>query len=78
MADPASLAAIGIGSTAAGAITSAFGAQYQGAAQANMYQYQAGVARANATLAKQDATYAREAGETEAQEMGMKVAQRRC
>lgn len=74
MADPVSLGAVGIGSTALGALTSAFGAKYSGDAQAAMYNYQAGVARVNATLAQQDANYATSAGEVEAQESGMKTA----
>ena len=83
MADPVSIAAIGMGvsavvggvgiaSTAAGAATQAVGAAYTGNANAAMYNYQAGVARANATLAQQDAVYAEQAGEVNAQEIGLK------
>src|SRR5277367_26990 len=72
MADPVSLAAIGIGSTVAGGVTSAIGSTYQGQAQANMYSYQAGVARVNAQLATQDANYAIAAGDVESQQAGMR------
>lgn len=78
MADPISsgLAAVigglGLVSTAAGAATQAEGAAYTGSANAAMYNYQAGVARANATLAQQDAAYALQSGEVNAQEIGLK------
>ena len=73
MANPVSMAAIGGASTVASGIIGAVGAQSQGRAQANMYQYQAGVARVNATVAKQDSDYAREAGEVEATNAGMRT-----
>ena len=75
MADPVSLtlAGIGMASSIAGGVVGAEGAKYQGQAQANMYGYQAGVARVNATLAQQDANYATTAGEVEAQTAGMRT-----
>lgn len=73
MADPVSIAAIGMGASAAGGAVGAFGNLFQGGAQSNMYKYQAGVARVNATVAKQDADYAREAGEVEATNSGMRT-----
>ena len=75
MADPVSLTllAVGAGSAIAGGITSAAGSEYSGKAAAGMYNYQAGVADVNATLAKQDAVYAQSAGEVEAQQSGMKT-----
>jgi hypothetical protein len=48
------------------------GAQMQGEAQGQMYQYQAGVAQINKQIEAQKADYARAVGETEAQESGMK------
>ena len=72
MADPVTLAGIGIGATAAGTGIGAIGSLFQGKAQSNMYNYQAGVAKVNATLAKQDANYATEAGEVETQQIGMR------
>lgn len=62
-----------IAATAVGAGIQAEGAQYQGKAQANLYNYQAGVAQANKILADQDANYARESGEVSAQQSGMKT-----
>ena len=73
MADPVTLAGVGLGSTLAGGLASAFGSEYSGKAAAGMYNYQAGVADVNATLAKQDAVYAESAGEVEAQQSGMKT-----
>lgn len=73
MADPVSLAAIGMGTAAAGAATGAIGSLFQGQAQSNMYKYQAGVAQVNATVAKQDSTYATEAGNVEATNSGMRT-----
>lgn len=74
MADPVTpiIAGIGLFASVAGAATSAYGAEYQGAAQAAQAKYQAGVADVNATLAKQDAAYAIATGEVEAQAAGMK------
>ena len=73
MADPVSLAVIGMGAAAAGGGVSALGSLFSGQAQKNMYNYQAGVARANAVVAKQDAAYALASGEVEAQQSGMKT-----
>lgn len=67
------LAAAGIGASAAGGLTSAIGSLFQGQAQANMYNYQAGVALANKTLAQQDANYSVATGEVEAQQHGMRT-----
>lgn len=73
MADPVSIAAISMGTAAAGGAAGAFGNLFKGEAESNMYNYQAGVARVNATVAAQDATYAREAGEVEAANTGMRT-----
>ena len=73
MADPISLvAAIGMGASAAGGGVSALGSLFSGQAQKKMYDYQAGVALANAKVAKQDAQYALDSGEVEAQQAGMR------
>lgn len=74
MANPATLATGAIGGTAAGAVTSGIGSLFQGSAQAGMYNYQAGVAQANATLAGRDAIYATQSGEVQAQQAGLKTA----
>ena len=74
MADPVTIAAgVGMASTAAGSLVSAFGAQAQGAAQAQMYQYQAGVARINEQVAKTNAAWTQAAGEVEAENSGLKT-----
>jgi len=71
MADPISLTAIGL--TAAGAGVGAFGANYKGQAEANMYQYQAGVAQVNQQIALQNADYAIAVGESQSQASGMQT-----
>lgn len=72
MADPISMIAIGgMAASAAGGIVGAIGSLTSGEANANMYNYQAGIARMNANINKQNADYARAAGEVEAQEKGM-------
>lgn len=73
MADPVTLSAIGIGASAGGSLLGAFGAQQKGAADAQMYSYQAGLSRINAQLAKQNADYAIASGEVKAQESGMQT-----
>jgi hypothetical protein len=73
MADPVTLAAVGMGTAAAGGAVGAFGSMFKGSAESNMYKYQAGVARVNAVVAKQDADYARAAGEVESQTSGMRT-----
>jgi hypothetical protein len=75
MAFPAVLAGIGMGASALGGIVGAVGSEYSGQAQANMYNYQAGVARVNATIAQQDAKYALAGGEVQAQQAGMRTGQ---
>ncbi len=73
MADPATIAAgVGMGATAAGAVTGAIGKESQGQSEAAMYSYQAGVAKVNAQIAKQDANYTLEAGGVSSQEAGMR------
>lgn len=72
MADPFTLTAISIGTAVVGAGVSAYGAMKGGKAQNAMYQYQAGVAKRNAEIAKQNATYELQVGEVEAQRVGMK------
>lgn len=67
-----SLAAGAAGAGIVGTGVKAFGDYFSGQAQSNQFQYQAGVARANAILAKQDAIYATRVGEVEAQQQGMR------
>lgn len=77
MADPISLtlAAVGAAASAGGAITSAIGSKYSGEAKARMYEYQAGVAKINEQIEKQNADYARKSGEVVASEIGVKAKQ---
>jgi hypothetical protein len=76
MADPVTLTALGVSAatTIAGGVAGAAGASYKSQAEANMYNYQAGVAKANAQIAKQDATYALASGQVEAEQSGMRTA----
>lgn len=71
MADPVTLTALSIFSTAGGSALGAFGSMSKGNAEAGMYNYQAGLSQINATLAKQNASYALVSGEVKAQESGM-------
>jgi hypothetical protein len=71
--DPVSLAVVSIGSTLIGGGVSAMGAAYQGQAQANAYNYQAGVAAMNQQIARQNADYSIKTGEIQAQQEGMKT-----
>jgi len=64
-----------IAATLAAGATSAYGAYAGGQAQSSMYQYQAGLARMNAQIQKQNAIYATQRGEAEAMQSGMKTRQ---
>jgi hypothetical protein len=68
----ATLASISTGASIAGGVTSAAGAVLGGIGASNAYSYKAQVARNNAIIAKQNATYARAAGETEQVNQGLK------
>lgn len=73
MSNPAAMAGASGGASLAGTAITAFGQYYSGKAQSNMYNYQSGVAQANATLAKQDANYTIASGEVSAQQSGMRT-----
>lgn len=76
MADPITAsAAISMGATAGGGILGAFGAEQQGAAQAQMYQYKAGVALLNKQIDTQNASWAKEAGDTQSEIAGLRGGQ---
>jgi hypothetical protein len=66
-------ATVALGTSAGSAVTGVIGNLFQGQAQSNMYKYQAGVARVNAAVAKQDSNYAREAGDVEATNSGLRT-----
>lgn len=70
--DPVTLAAVSIGATVASGAVNAFGTAMSGSAQAKQYEYQAGIARLNSQISKQNADYARQVGEVQAQQSGMK------
>lgn len=74
--DPISLTAgtmatVAMGAQAGGGILSAFGSIFGGQAQSDMYKYQAGVARVNEQIMKQNEDWALRTGEVEAQQSGM-------
>lgn len=73
MADPGTLAIAGMAGSAVGGLLGAFGSVYKGQAQANMYNYQAGIAQMNQQISLQNADYERNVGEVQAQESGMKT-----
>lgn len=75
MADPATLAAISIGTTVAAGGVEAFGNLSGGAATSRMHNYRAGIADMNSRIAKQNADYTRNQGEVEARRSGMKTAE---
>jgi predicted membrane GTPase involved in stress response len=60
-----------------GGFLGAKGAEKSGQAQQQMYNYQAQVAQINATIDRQNAEYALNQGEQQAQQFGMKAAQQR-
>lgn len=73
----AGFGAVGLGATVAGGLLGAVGAHKQGEAQQQMYNYRAQVARINAGINRQNAEWARDKGEREAEQYGMKAAQQR-
>lgn len=73
----AGFGAVGLGATLAGGLLQAFGAQKEGAATQQAYNYRAQVSRINADINRQNAGWARDKGEKEAVQYGMKAAQQR-
>jgi hypothetical protein len=72
----AAVGTVGLGASLAGGLLSAYGNQQQGAAQQQMYNYKAQVAKINADINRQNAAWARTKGDKEAEQYGMKAAQR--
>src|ERR1035437_6905317 len=72
------LAVVGIGATLAGGITSAVGAEKTAAAQQQTFNYQAGVAKLNSQIDLQNADYARQQGEIQVMQYGMKSSQQQA
>lgn len=73
MADPVTLAGVGLGATLIGGGVLAYGAYSSGQSQSAMYNYQSGVAKINQQIKQQDADYFRDVGEVETQQSGMKT-----
>lgn len=70
------MAVVGMGATIAGGITQAAGAKAAGQAALQQNNYQAGIAEINSKIATQNADYARNQGEIQATQYGIKSAQR--
>lgn len=75
MADPLTLSAISMASSAGGGVLSAFGNVAEGKSTKAMYDYQASVARINSDIDRQNAEWERSKGEIEGQQYGLKAAQ---
>ena len=78
MADPVSIstmAAVSMGTTAAGGVLGAIGNLFKGDSTSSMYQYKAGIAMLNKTIDTQNAAWAQSAGDTQAEEAGLKGGQ---
>lgn len=73
----AGFGAVGIGASLAGGLLSAFGAKSEGDANSQAYAYKAQVAKINADIDRQNASWARSKGEAETVQYGMKAAQQR-
>ena len=75
MASPAQIGGIGLGATGGGSMLSAFGSLASGISNQSMYNYQSGIARLNQQIDLQNAEYARQQGEQQAQQFGLKAGQ---
>jgi hypothetical protein len=73
----AGFGAVGLGASLAGGLLSAFGEEKKGQATQQAYNYKAQVAKINADINRQNAGWARDKGETEATQYGIKAAQQR-
>ena len=70
------LGEVSMGATFLGGVTSAIASFAGGEAQKQMYDYQAGVAKLNAEISRQNETYATQVGEIQATQAGLQGAQR--
>jgi hypothetical protein len=75
MVDPVTMAAVAIVGTAAGGVVSGMGAKESADAQAAAYTYKAGVAQINKQVNEQNASWAIQAGDTQAEEKGLHAKQ---
>lgn len=73
MADPATLGAISLASSVIGGGISFIGSMQTAQANASAANYQAQVARNNQIIAQQNADYARQAGQAQVEQEGMKT-----
>ena len=73
MADPVTLAAGSMAIGVAGSVIQGLGAKSSADSQSAMFTYQAGVARANQTIAAQNAKWETQSGEVEAQQAGLRA-----
>lgn len=73
MADPLTLGTMAVG--AAGSIISGIGAATSGEAQSAAYRYKAGIAMMNEKINKQNAQWALQAGDTQAEISGLRAGQ---
>jgi hypothetical protein len=64
---------LGMGSSLMGGLTGALGSIMGGSSQSAMYKYQAGIATMNAKVAKQNAEYAIQSGESQSFQSGQKT-----
>lgn len=71
------IGAVGVGSSLAGGLLSAFGAASSGQAQQQMYNYQSQVATLNAKIDQQNSEYALNQGEVQATQYGERAGQQR-
>lgn len=69
------LGGLGMAASAGGGVLSAFGSLMSGDANASAYRYKSGLALMNQRINKQNASWASEAGETNAMESGLKSRQ---
>lgn len=76
MTSPLQLGNAGMGSSVAGGVLKAFGQGFAGFSQARMYNYQAGIAKLQAQVARQNANYSFQTGEENAAKYGLQAAQR--
>jgi len=75
MADPVTLAGVGMAASAGGGILGAFGAESSASSSAAMYNYKAGLALMNQNINKQNASWATQSGGINAMEAGLKAGQ---
>ena len=74
MADPVTLSAVGTGASVGGGLLSAFSQIFGGEAESSKFKYQAGMAKLNANINRQNRDMAIHTGDRIAQQSGMKTA----